>query len=494
VNVSNELARRLLDDAPDPSVIVDGEGTIVYANARVTDALGYTPEELEGQHVECLLPERFREIHPTHRSRFCDNPKPRPMGAARDLFALRKDGAEIPVSISLSPVQRSDGMLVCAAIRDVTDAKEVERQLVEANRAKSRFLAAASHDLRQPIQTLNLLNRAAKSRAIDPTHLQIIDKQQNALDSIARLLNSLLDISKLEAGVVKPDIEDCKVQKIFDSLRSEFEDQAHDKGLKLVVERCHGVARSDPRLLTQILENLVANAIRYTQQGVVRLRCLHKDIGIRLQVLDTGLGIPATELERIFEEFHQVDAGSQRPEGLGLGLSIVKRTAHLLGCAVEVESVPGKGSVFSVVVPKGERVTLASEEPAAVSPDAGAGGRVLIVDDEPAVVDATRLLLETEGFVVMTASCAADAVSCLSGADVAPDVVITDYHLRSGETGLGVIRAVREHLGTPIPVILVSGDTSDRIHAAEIDGMVIFKKPVDVDELLREIRRRIDSG
>lgn len=493
MDVSNQLARRLLDDAPDPSVIVNGEGTIVYANARVTDALGYAPEELAGCNVECLLPERFRDAHPGHRSRFCTNPKPRPMGAARDLFARRKDGVEVPVSISLSPVRSSDGLLVCAAIRDVTQAKEVERQLVEASRAKSRFLAAASHDLRQPIQTLNLLNRAAKSRVTDPTHLQIIEKQQKALDSIARLLNSLLDISKLEAGVVKPDIEDCEVQKIFDSLSAEFEDQARDKGLALVVERCHGVARSDPRLLTQILENLVGNAIRYTQQGCVRLRCMHRDIGIRLQVLDTGLGIPATELERIFEEFHQVDAGSHRPEGLGLGLSIVKRTARLLGCSVEVESVPGKGSVFSVVVPEGDRASLAPNIVPAVSPSAGAGGRVLIVDDEPAVVDATRMLLETEGFEVMTAACAAEAVSRIEERGAAPDILITDYHLRSGETGLCVVRAVRDRLQASVPVILVSGDTSQNV-PADIGDTVYFKKPVDVDELLREIRRQIGSA
>jgi PAS domain S-box-containing protein len=492
VDVSNEFARRLLDDAPDPNVIVDGEGTIVYANARVTDVLGYAPGELQGRNVECLLPERFRDVHPGHRSRFCQKPRPRPMGAARDLFALRKDGVEIPVSISLSPVETTDGMLVCTAIRDVSDAKDVERQLVEANRAKSRFLAAASHDLRQPIQTLNLLNRAAKSRATDPTHLQIIDKQQKALDSIARLLNSLLDISILEAGVVRPDIEDCEVQKIFDSLRAEFEDQARDKGLELIVDRCHGVARSDPRLLTQILENLVGNAIRYTQQGFVRLRCHHKGIGIRLQVLDTGLGIPAAELERIFEEFHQVDRGSHRPEGLGLGLSIVKRTAQLLDCSVDVESVPGKGSVFSVVVPEGDRTTLVPETQTASSSDSRIGGHILIVDDEPAVVDATRLLLETEGFLVMTAACSAEAVSCIDSTGNVPDIVITDYHLRSGETGVGVIRAVRDRLQATVPVILVSGDTSERV-PGDIDDTVFFKKPVDVDELLREIRRQIGA-
>jgi protein-histidine pros-kinase len=202
MDVTNELAKQLLDAAPDPTVIVDQDGTVVFANARVAEVLGYTNEELIGEPVEILLPERARAAHPGHRNSFFANPNARPMGDALELHALRKDGIEIPVEISLSPVVTADGILVSSAIRDVSGQKEVERQLVEANRAKSRFLAAASHDLRQPIQTLNLLNRAAKSTTTSPTHLNIIDKQQKSLDSMSNLLNALLDISKLEAGIV----------------------------------------------------------------------------------------------------------------------------------------------------------------------------------------------------------------------------------------------------------------------------------------------------
>jgi PAS domain S-box-containing protein len=491
--IGDKLAMQLLDAAPDPTVIVNAEGAIVHANSRVADVLGYAPEELVGNPVETLLPDRYRADHVKRRNGFFADPVPRPMGAALELFALRKDGTEVPVAISLSPVQTENGTLVTSAIRDITVIKQTERELVEANRAKSRFLAAASHDLRQPIQTLNLLNRAAAASATDDKHKLIITKQQASLDSMARLLNALLDISKLEAGIVKPDISDCKVQSIFESLRAEFEDQAHDKGLDLLVESCDGVARSDPHLLTQILQNLVSNAIRYTQSGHVRLRCMHEDLKIRIEVLDTGLGIPDSELDGIFEEFRQVDQGSQRPEGLGLGLSIVKRTAELLNCPIDVKSSPGEGSVFSVTVPQGDISTLEPHPAIRELPAETISGRILVVDDERSVVDATQMLLETEGFEVYTAASLDEVLSIISNPQRMPDLLITDYHLRSGETGLDIIDAVRQRVRSDLPIVLVSGDTSDRIVVNEPNLTTFLKKPVDVDELLLAIRQQIGS-
>jgi PAS domain S-box-containing protein len=494
MDVTNELAKQLLDAAPDPTVIVDQDGTVVFANARVAEVLGYTSEELIGEPVEILLPERARAAHPGHRHSFFANPNARPMGDALELHALRKDGTEIPVEISLSPVVTADGVLVSSAIRDVSGQKEVERQLVEANRAKSRFLAAASHDLRQPIQTLNLLNRAAKSTTTSPTHLNIIDKQQKSLDSMSNLLNALLDISKLEAGIVKPDITDCAVQNIFESLTAAFEEQARDKGLELIIDRCHGVARSDARLLTQILENLMSNAIRYTHEGFVRLRCRHGQTGIRIEVMDTGLGIPPEELGQIFDEFHQVDSGSYRPEGLGLGLSIVKRTAKLLGCSVDVRSSPGEGSSFFVDVPEGTESSIEAAAKDDTPLQTAKGGRILIVDDETSVVDATCMLLEMEGFDVVSAASIDQVMASIHDTDTAPDLLITDYHLRGGETGLAVIRAVRDRFDSKVPVIVLSGDTSNRIVLAELEGITFFTKPVDVDALLVEVHRLLGNS
>ena len=490
--MSKELSRQLLDAAPDPSVVVDSDGFVLYVNARVKDVLGYEPEELIGQHMEIMLPERFRAVHPTYRHGYFADPNPRPMGSGLELFALQNNGEEIPVEISLSPVTTPDGPWVFAAMRDVSKQKELERELVDASRAKSRFLAAASHDLRQPIQALNLLNRVARAQTNDSAHTSIIDKQQKSLDSMARLLNSLLDISKLEAGIVKPDISDCAVQEIFESLNAEFEEQARDKGLELVIDRCGDVARSDARLLTQILENLVSNAIRYTQTGFVRLRCLHRDLFIQLEVLDTGLGISPENLDSIFDEFRQVDQGSRRPEGMGLGLSIVKRTAELLGCSLEVHSTLGEGSAFSVIVPQGDRASLSR---AAVEREAlpvTVGGRVLIVDDEPAVVDATSMLLRVEGYDVIAAASVDEAIESLSIG--MPNLLITDFHLRSGATGFDVIRVIRSEAGADIPVILVSGDTSDAIKLNEFENTCFLTKPVDADELLAEVCKQISRS
>ena len=489
MDVSDTLAKHLLDAVPDPNVVIDADGRIQYVNGRVKDVFGYAPAELIGQPMEVLLPERFRDVHPNYRNAYFNNPSPRPMGSGLDLYAQTKDGQEIPVEISLSPVTTAEGRLVSATVRDVSMQRELQQQLADASHAKSRFLAAASHDLRQPIQALNLLNSVAKKYVTEQAHLGIIEKQQKSLDSMAKLLNALLDISKLEAGMVKPDISDCVVQEIFDELRVEFEGQAEMKGLELVIEPCHDVARSDPRLLAQILENFISNAIRYTYEGLVRLRCHHQKAFIRLDVLDTGLGISPDEIGSIFDEFHQANTSASRPEGLGLGLSIVKRTAELLDCRVEVHSKPGEGSVFSVIVPKGEITTIPEPVTQNTTDSVLATGLVLIVDDEPAVLDATSMLLKIEGFEVLTAASESEALECVSVRT--PDLLITDYHLRDGQTGVEIIRSVREKVSVCVPVILVSGDTSDAIVVSDLESTSFLTKPVNTDKFVEEIHKRI---
>jgi PAS domain S-box-containing protein len=490
MDISDTLAKHLLDAAPDPYVVVDANGYIQYVNGRVKDVLGYEPTELIGQRMDFLLPERFRDVHPDHRNAYFNNPSPRSMGSGLDLYVLTKDGQEIPVEISLSPVTTAEGRFVSATVRDVSMQRELQRQLEDASRAKSRFLAAASHDLRQPIQALNLLNSVAKKHITDQAHLGIIEKQQKSLDSMSKLLNALLDISKLEAGMVKPDISDCAVQEIFDELRVEFEGQAETKGLEFVIEPCGDVARSDPRLLAQILENFISNAIRYTHEGLVRLRCHHhRKAFIQLDVLDTGLGISPDEIGSIFDEFHQANTSASRPEGLGLGLSIVKRTADLLGCYVEVHSKPGEGSVFSVFVPEGELAMIPEPLASTTTDSILATGLVLIVDDEPAVLDATSMLLKIEGFEVLIAASESEALKCVSVRT--PDLLITDYHLREGKTGVEVIRSVRQKVSACVPVILVSGDTSDAIVLNDLENTSFLTKPVNTDKLMEEIHKRI---
>ena len=490
MDLSGELARTLLDLAPDPTVVVDAEGTIVFVNAQVEHAFGYGSTELVGARVETLLPERFREGHPGHRERFASHAKPRPMGAGGTLYGRHKDGHEFPVEISLSPVATDDGPLVVAAVRDATLRRDKEDQLVAENRQKSRFLAAASHDLRQPLQTLNLLNRAAKRQAVgNVSMLGLLERQQLALDSMSALLASVLDISKLDSAGFTAKPTACAINEILERLRSDFEPQAAEKGLELTVEQSSEGVLTDAELLRRLLGNLVSNAIRYTQRGEVRISCARRGDLIAIDVRDTGIGIPVDQLERVFEEFYQVDRGTQRPEGLGLGLSIVRRLQQLLGCGVQVESVVGKGTTFRVIVPRAEISKLAAQD----SPRVGAarGGRVLIVDDERPVAEATSLLLEIEGFEVSVASSEKEALDCLRG--FSPDVIVSDYHLRGGETGAGVVAAVRDKLGWIVPVIFVTGDTAQSaITNARVEKTILLNKPVRADDLLDAVRDQIE--
>lgn len=493
----------LLDAAPDAIVIVDSDGCIVLVNAQTEDLFGYRREELLRQPVEQLLPARFRPTHVSHRAAYSRAPNVRPMGAAMELYALRKDGSEFPVEVSLSPLETESGPVITSAIRDVSARKAAEQELIEArteadraNRAKSAFLAAASHDLRQPLQTLALLNTVlARTTPLGSKEGEVASMQAQAVSSMSDLLNSLLDISKLEAGAITPDIQDCEIRTILERCRAQFTAQAESKGLNLLLEDCDAIARTDPTLLEQIVQNLVANAIRYTEHGQVIVRCPNGEAEIRIQVLDTGPGIDEPELERIFEEFYQVPQSSgHRKEGLGLGLSIVRRAADLLGHGLEVESTPGRGSCFTVKVPRGQ----ARDAAAAANPQADAdterdGGIILIIDDENVVAHATAMLLDVMGYETATVSSFDEAEAWFARKQRVPNMVMCDFHLAAGEKGGETIERIRRMAGRDIPAVLVTGDTSEAMAAAsgDVDNCHLLRKPVDGDELLDVVRRLI---
>jgi PAS domain S-box-containing protein len=493
MKLSGELAKTLLELAPDATVVVDAAGTIVFANAEVERTFGYAPNELAGEPVENLLPARFRGAHSEHRARFGVRPKPRSMGEGLTLFGQHKSGREFHVEISLSPVQSDDGLLVVASIRDATVRHDTERGLIEANRAKSRLLAAASHDLRQPVQTLNLLNQAAARHAGANTALKnVLEHQQAALDTMSALLASVLDVSKLDSGAVARVVVDCAINDVFDRLRSDFAPLAEDKGLSLIVEPTAEGARTDPELLRRMLGNLLSNGIRYTQAGSVQVSCRGAGDELTITVRDTGAGIAADELGKVFDEFYQVDRGPRRPEGLGLGLSIVRRLAGLLDHKIGMESVVDQGTAFTIRVP---RVTLAATaaREAGTAATTSARGKILVVDDEPSVAHATSLLLELEGFDVRIASCKSEALERVR-AD-APDLIISDFHLRGLETGADVVAEVRTELGALIPAIFVTGDTS-RLAAtgAKLHNTSLLSKPTRAEELLSAIREHIGGA
>jgi PAS domain S-box-containing protein len=493
--LSSALVRSVLDSLPDAMVIIDSSGSVLFANQQVEALFGFASADIVGGPVEVLLPERFRQRHVSHRKGYTGNVRVRPMGAGLDLYATRKDGTEFPVEISLSPIKLGEELLVAAAIRDVSDRKQVEQALQEArlaadraNVAKSRFLATASHDLRQPLQTLGLLNGALRRMIDDPECREVLEQQEQAVDAMSRLLNALLDISKLESGAIKPEIIDFEVAALFDELRRDFASIATNKGLRFSLDSPRERAHSDPALIGQVLRNLVSNAIKYTPSGWVELRCDRDDSGLRIEVRDSGVGIAADQVPFIFDEFYQtgVSPNSSR-DGYGLGLSIVQRIARLLDFDIEVKSQPGSGSVFAFELPMTQDAGATAPAAGKRSVPGGAANsafKILLVEDEPGVRNAMRMLLKIEGYQVTTAAGAAEALEHLVPTSDF-DLIVTDFHLEGGRTGTQVISAARSTFGDSLKAILVTGDTSSAVREMQGDANLrITSKPINSDELL----------
>lgn len=489
----------VLASAPDAIVVVDAAGLVRYANNQLTALFGYTTEEVVGQPVEMLLPERLHQRHVGHRNGYQRSQRIRPMGVGQELFARHRDGNEFPVEISLSPIGDGEQQFVAAAIRDATERRAAERDLreaqLEANRAnlaKSRFLATASHDLRQPLQALSLLNGTLRRIVTDSDALEAVEQQGQAIATMSRLLNALLDISKLESGSIQVEITDFDLAAALEQLREEFQVVAAEKGLRLELEGSRVRACTDRTLVVQTLRNLVANAIKYTDRGSVRLRCRTGTDAVYVDVVDTGIGISPEHQSSIFEEFFQVGAASHTArQGYGLGLTIVQRIVTLLGLGIAVKSEPGMGSTFTVKLPSGAGAGTEAADASRTlrQPQARDNGRrsILLVEDDAAVRKAMQVFLKSEGFRVAAAESLAEALQL---SEQMPDLhlVISDYHLAEGR-GTEVIAALRERLGEQLASILMTGDTSSAIKELPQDNQLrIISKPVDAEELLDLIR------
>jgi two-component system, sensor histidine kinase len=488
----------VLASAPDAIIVVDATGCVRYANNQLTVLFGYSAAEVVGQSMEMLLPERVHQRHVAHRQHFHRNLRFRPMGAGQELLARHRDGSEFPVEISLSPIGEGEHRFVAAAIRDATERRVAERDLraaqAEANRAnvaKSRFLATASHDLRQPLQALALLNGTLRRTVKDADALEAVEQQGQAITAMSRLLNALLDIGKLESGAVPVKITDFDLGPLFEQLRDDFRVQAADKGLRLELDGPRLRAFTDRTLLMQALRNLVANALKYTDKGSVRLLCRTGVETVYIDVVDTGIGISADDLGCIFDEFFQAGtaSGSAR-QGYGLGLSIVQRIVGVLGLGIAVKSEPGMGSTFTLELP-------ASANAATESGSAGAEKQrpqtrntndraILLVEDDASVRKAMQVFLKSEGFLVAAAASLTEALQ-LAERNPGIGLVISDYHLAEGR-GTEVIAALRGRLGENLASILMTGDTSSAIKELPQDNELrIISKPVDAEELLEVI-------
>ena len=393
---------------------------------------------------------------------------------------------------------------VVITFTDISERKRIKKAMEEArqdaelaNAAKSRFLAMASHDLRQPLQTLALLQGLLARAAEGDKAQKLVARLDETLSAMTGMLNTLLDINQIEAGNVQPELVTFSVKDVLARLRDEYTYQAQSQGLTLHVASCNLMVHSDPRLLEQMIRNLLSNAMKYTPKGKVLLGCRRRAGVVSIEIWDTGLGIAEDQIDAIFDEFHQIgNTERARSRGLGLGLSIVQRLAKLLGHKVSVRSKPGKGSVFAIAI---EPPPIGAKQSADASiigkatdtiGHASRPGTVLVVEDDPDVQALLVQLLNDDGHHVTAASDGATALSLVSQGSVRPDVVLTDFNLPGTMNGLKVAEQLRQKLGATLPVIILTGDIStDTLRDISLQKCVQLNKPVKLYELTQTIQR-----
>lgn len=372
-----------------------------------------------------------------------------------------------------------------------------EKQIAErAVIAKSRFLAAASHDLRQPLHAMGLFLSALRQRETEPKKLEIIDDMGKSAEALNGLFNSLLDVSRLDAEIIEFNPTHLTARNMFDGLRAQFVQQADEKGIHLQVEAELHVIYTDAILLERVLRNLLSNAIQYTSDGEITLRCEEHVDGSKLVTLsDSGIGIPAESVEDVFSEYYQLNNPARdRNKGLGLGLAIVKRLCELMDVPLEMESVEGQGTTFRLIVPGGDPAQIKPLTRREATMEAN-GRCVLVVDDEVQVLQSMRHILEGWGCEVLLAESARDALKVIALTDVTPDIIISDYRLRGEHNGVDAVAAIRESVEFDIPAIIISGDTSpERLKQVKETGLRLLHKPVSPVELHQIMHDLMDSA
>jgi signal transduction histidine kinase/DNA-binding NarL/FixJ family response regulator len=388
------------------------------------------------------------------------------------------------------------GSLAANVNRMSEELGRLYKQLEEANLAKSRFLAAASHDLRQPLHALNLFVTQLRTEKDQAEKSRVIARIDAAVSAINELFNELLDMSRLDAGVLVPSISEFPIEQLLKRIEMTFTTAAREKSLRLRVVSNSAWVRSDFILLERILLNLVSNAVRYTQLGGILVGCRRRAGVLQIEVWDSGIGIPEDQQRNIFGEFHQLStAKGDRRGSLGLGLAIVDRLCRLLDYPIKLTSRPGTGSRFVIAVPLTTSVSLA-ERPTQSAVDQAMGKSVVVIDDDALVLEGMRGILKSWGCSVVTATSEDTALAALS--ERPPDIIISDYRLEDGRTGFDVIEGIRRAFGTPIPAFLISGDTApERQREARASGYYLLHKPVlpiTLRSVITQLLRDHDAG
>jgi two-component system, sensor histidine kinase len=415
------------------------------------------------------------------------------------LDALAVEFALLALAVGLASLQCRRRWLRAARTGLLRDDRirtlEVERNAaIRSDHEKSRFVATASHDLRQPMHALGLFAATLERRLQGTPELLLVHNLVRSIDGLDRSFNAMLDISRLDAGTMEPNFQRFPLRDLFRRLHMHFAGQAEQAGLGLRFYPGGKSVTSDPQLLERLLGNLIQNAIRYTQDGGIVVVARTTQAWTNVEVWDTGAGIAAEELPRIFDEFYQVARGGRaRERGLGMGLAIVKRLAQLLGHRLEVASQPGRGTMFRVGIAVGGLADLQDMTAAADTlpmPLPVAQPRtVLIVDDEASIREGLTVLLQEWGYQALAAATAAEAAELVRRLEAPPDLVLSDLHLGDGPDGLAAIEAVRGECGFAVPAILVTGDTShEELRRASESGHPVLFKPVQPRKLLNALR------
>ena len=476
-------------------VIVREDGTMGYCNGYFARMLGYAPSEIIGRPLLDLVSEADHAvIGRSVRALFVGDGAPVQIAST----ARARDGKAVEVLVNASKARFEGRTAGIAVVVDVTERKAAELALRaamaesdRANRAKSTFLAAASHDLRQPVQSLTLLLSVIKRHVAEqPKAASAVRMADAALYSLSGLLNGILDLSKLDAGLVTPVAGSVDLAELTERLVSEYQPRAVDKGLSLRVARHQLNVSADLEMLEQILRNLLENALRYTRKGGVLLAVRRRGETVRLDVIDTGIGIAADKLTEIFEEFRQLDNPARdSSRGLGLGLAIASRLARLLGTEVRVASRPGHGSRFSLVLP------LDHDGPPAVGDELtldDASGRVLLIEDNANLRQTYEMTLADWGYATLAAATGEEALHLAEREEWRFDAVIADHRLGPGLTGVEVAMEIARRATRDIPTMIVTGDVAkERIAEILASGFVVIHKPVEAAELRQHLAKAL---
>lgn len=384
--------------------------------------------------------------------------------------------------------ERTKALQMEIAERRVIEAAltEAKTEAEKANLSKTSFLAAASHDLLQPLNAARLFVAAMGDRRLALPTRALVNQTSTALDSVEDLLEALLEISRLDAGAIKPEIADFRIDKLLDTLLVEFRPMAQSAGLKLLINAQPLWIKSDIRLLRRILQNFISNAIRYTQQGTVSVRTELRNEAVLISVTDSGCGIPSEKQALVFEEFRRLDT---RQTGKGLGLAIVRRASDMLGHAVSLKSAPGKGSTFGITVPTGEEIVESEQLHEGSSKDRSMHNlSILVVDNERAIQMGMRTLLGGWGCTVASAGSLGEAIAQYQDG-ARPDIILIDYHLKDDERGDHVLDDLNSYFGTKIPAIMISADRSEKLKAQmEAQAIPLLNKPVKPAQLRALLR------